>query len=176
MKTTPEKDGGVAALFDAAARAAQKEQETKVRETLVEITTKSYDRASTLTNLIVVAGYAGIFTIWGLHAGATIGAHYHHSCQPSRNIIVTFIALEVLKMVVTAHHFLKTRKIIITPMPPERFLEKIKDIKTSEAALMFWFMPIWAMVVTICVSSALGGLGLLFYNFLAILAAWPLWP
>ena len=52
---------------DSIAKAAQEKAEAdaeRVRQMVIDIQTKAFDRASAYTNLLMLGGYAGAFAIW----------------------------------------------------------------------------------------------------------------
>jgi hypothetical protein len=167
---------GMKEIQEAIGEAALKDHADKARAALIEITTKTYDKAAAFTNIIMVAGYAAAFTIW---------AYTRAQLPPRANIIValallvsvvTFVAFEVLKMVVSARIFMRTRKVLVASSTPTAFLRAVEEAKRSDERTLLRFMPIWRVVLTVCALAALVAFLLLLYNFVALLLGWPQWP
>jgi hypothetical protein len=149
----------------------------KVREAMIEIVTRTFDRASAYTNLIMLGGYAGAFAIWSftreyLPKTATILVALLLGVS-----LCTFILFEVFKMFFSTKTFMRQRELLVHQLPPQQFLQELSQFRTSADTLVLKVvMPIWRVAMVISVGTALGAIAILFYNFLAILIGWPLWP
>ncbi len=155
---------------------ATKDQQDRVRSTIIEINSKMFDKAQAYTNVIIIAGYAGAFTIWTylklnfpLRANVTVALALGIS-------LTLFVSFEIFGMVMRARSMLRIRRVISDHLTPEQFFANLKIARESETAEWRWIMPMWAVVLALSVSSALFAIGVLFYNAFAILVGWPLWP
>jgi hypothetical protein len=157
--------------------ATEEEAAKKAREAIVEIVTKSYDKASAYTNLIMIAGYAGSFTIWSftkqyLTARCAIAVALALGIS-----LCAFVLFETFKMIVSTRNFLVQRKLLVRGLSPKEFLIELNKLKDGESnQTLKLIMPVWMGVMVIAVGGGLIGIALLFYNFLSILLGLPPWP
>lgn len=155
---------------------ALKEQQDKVRSTLIEINSKVFEKAQAYTNVIILAGYAGGFTIWTyIKASLPLRANLVVALGLGISLVL-FISFEIFGMIMRTRSFLQVRKVINVESTPEQFFANLKAAQKVEVARLGWIMPLWAVVLTICVTSALSAMGVLFYNAVALLIGWRPWP
>lgn len=155
---------------------AQAQMEEKQVKALIEATTKTFDRATAYANVILVAGYAGAFTIWSFtrqqlpaKAGIAIALALLIS-------LATFVIFEVVKMTITSRISLKSAKILRQEVEYAIKIQAINDIENASATTLMVFAWYWVATMIIAVSSALTALALLAWNFVAVLIGWPVWP
>jgi hypothetical protein len=152
------------------------EQQDKLQKFLLEVHTKIFEKAQAYVNVITIAGYAGAFAIWSairpslpLKANITVALSLGVS-------LVAFVLWEVFGMVVRASNFQKMRPLLLEQIAPEKFFEKLKKLQEAEARANVRLTRIWSVVLFFCLVTALFAIGILFYNFFAILVKLPLWP
>lgn len=166
-------------LLKASSEASKRQAEEHMRkaiDTMSQVQGKQLDRAAAYTNLMLIGGYAGAFTIWS----------NVKSILPVRtNIIVasligislaTFIAFEIYKMVVTGRRLLSSRHLLVTPVGPEEFAKRLGELQKVEAKLPIEYMRLWIASLIVCVGTILVAISLLGYNFFATLIGWSFWP
>jgi hypothetical protein len=90
--------------------------------------------------------------------------------------LITFVLFEVYKMVVTHRAFLKQGRILAGGYEPRDFLARLEALKIQASESSVTFMRMWGAVMVICVGAGLAAVGVLFYNFFALLLGLPLWP
>src|SRR5258707_10744657 len=82
------------------------------RNTVIEIQSKLFDRAAAYSNLIMLGGYAGAFTIW---------ANTKSQLSPKSNVVIAallgvslavFVFYQVFKMAGHLWHFDKVRRLL----------------------------------------------------------------
>jgi hypothetical protein len=176
-------EGGMAKVMKSIGDAAnakheadQLAQQEKAKTIMIEIQSKIYDRAVAYTNLIMVGAYAGMFATWGA-TRAQLPAKANIVVALSLGVsLAAFILFEVYKMTYTAMKFLKNRTLLVSPAAPDVFAKKLQKLSQEEQKLSLFFMPIWVSVMVVCVGAGLFALGLLFYNYFALLIGWPTWP
>ena len=100
---------------------SDEEANAKNFDYLLELQSSMFNRAAAYTNIILVGGYAGAFTIWNftrsqLTPRATIVVALFLSIS-----LVTFIAFEVFKMIWTAVELKKQVLILRTAKSPTEF-------------------------------------------------------
>lgn len=153
------------------------EMAKKRRAAIIEIQSAAYDKATAYTNLIIAGGYAGAFAIWGftkdqLPPKAAIWAALLLGVS-----LASFVFFEVYKMIYTTRYAVRHARLLQADIPDKEFLRRHDEIvQESRANTLKTILFVWVVVMVVCVGSAVGGLGLLFYNFVAILVGWPLWP
>ncbi len=171
-------------LADAIEEMAKKQRESeiaaaidKVRAEMTAILTVTFDRGAAYTNLITLGGYAGIFGIWSytrvqLSPGATILVALLLIIS-----LTVFISFEVYKIVHTTQVGLKQRALIVSEANPEEFIRRLEALKreVNEEGLR-WYLPIWVIHLVVTMVTALGAIGLLVFNFLAVLLGFGQWP
>lgn len=160
----------------AAPNMSEDEAAEKAKDRLVEINSRLYDRATAYTNLILVGGYAGAFTIWNftrkeLPSKATIACALLLSIS-----LAVFVFFEVYKMVSGTIRFNKISAILRTATSSRDFVGKYVQLDKEAAETNLLNTRIWAVCLTACVLTALIPILDLIYNFFAILIGLPMWP
>lgn len=167
------------AISDAAVKAQKTEMESnqrKVVDLMSEIQGKMIDRAAAYTNLILIGGYAGIFTVWS-NSKATLPMRANILVAGSVLLSLTvFIGFEIYKMIFTAVRFLKNRDFLVNPIPPDQFAKRLQDLQRQESKVPLSYLRLWFSALAFCILSALFAGGVLCYNFVAILLSWKGWP
>jgi quinol-cytochrome oxidoreductase complex cytochrome b subunit len=148
----------------------------KIRQNFIELQSKLFEKASAYTNIILLGGYAGAFTIWNFTKGQLPDKATIIIASLLAISLLTFVIYEVYKMVLTQLHFHRISQLLNKEHAPDVFLEKFKEFKQRGDRKALSFIPLWISVVLICIVSALGALAILFYNFFAILLKLPGWP
>lgn len=172
--------GGLAkAISQAAVEAQQKELEASQRKTvdvLSEMQGKMADKAAGYTNLILIGGYAGIFTVWS-NMKATLPVKASILVASAILLSLTaFMGFEIYKMIFTARRFLRNRHLIMNPGPPQEFAKRLHELQRSESKLPLVYMPLWLCTLAFCILTAIFAGGVLGYNFVASLVGWSGWP
>lgn len=166
-------------IADAMGKAAKRQEEElleKNKSTLIEIQAKVYDKAAAYTNLIMIGGYAGAFSTWSatraqLPARANIVIAFALSIS-----LASFVLFEVYKMTKSALMFMRNRSLLTNATTPQKLADNIKLMAAAEQKLSLAIIPVWVVALILSVGGGLIALGLLFYNYLALLVQWPLWP
>ena len=140
------------------------------RKTVVDIQSTLFDKAATYSNLIIVAGYVGIFTIWG---------NTRRHIDKIDNITIAillgislavFVTYQIVKMHSYAKHFLEVRYLLKDNIPSRDFFRRYNDLQnksdriTLTSGAMTGYICFW-----FCVIPAIAALMLLAYHFLLIL-------
>jgi hypothetical protein len=88
--------------------------------------------------------------------------------------MLSFVLFEVLKMVLVTRSALKQAAALGDPdikRDPQRLLAALTAIEQSQSTALKPFMTAWAVTVAIALLGALGGAGILGYEFISGLAA-----
>ena len=147
------------------------------RNTIVEILVQLFDKSSAYANLIMVGGYAGAFTIWS----------YTKTSLTERGNVATalllgfslsvFILFEVYKMAKSILHYNQVRSLMNENLPLPEFFARVNQIDATNAKRLLQTGTLRAAIcLVVCAISAMAAMVILFYNFLAVLLGWCLWP
>ncbi|MCI0565105.1 MAG: hypothetical protein MN733_42100 [Nitrososphaera sp.] len=153
-----------------AAKEKAEEEANRVRNLLVDVQTKVFDRAAAYTNLIMLGGYAGAFAIWNftrehLTEWAEIWAALLLTIS-----LVTFIFFEVFKMVFSSRITLKQRALLTKALPPDQFVKELQELGLQDSVRTNrWVIPLWIGSLAIAVPTALGAVGIFIWSFVTIL-------
>jgi hypothetical protein len=153
----------------------QNELASGYRKGVVEIQSQLFDKAATYSNLIMVAGYAGVFTIWG---------NIKTQLTPATNLwialllgfsLCAFICYQIFKMAGHVLHFLRVRSLLTENLRLEVFFERWNalDRQARDFSLKSTVVALLIFSV-ISVVPALLALGLLFYNVIISLIQVPI--
>lgn len=144
----------------------------KMVETLVKILSSSYDKAIAYNNVVIVAGYATFFAMWG----ATKPVLTHWTSIASALLMVSsatvFVLFELFKMIQTSQTFMQLQSIATDEnvrKDPEIFQSKVKAFETLQRSASLRFVRVWVAVLGITVSTAVAAIGLLTYSYVCIL-------
>lgn len=155
---------------------AQVQAEEKQLKALVEINTKAFDRSAAYNNIILVAGYAGGFTIWSFTRAQLSDKANVAIALGLLVSLATFITFEVIKMLATGRLVIGRATVLKTSQNPAEKLQAIKDIEEAQATTLIRFMRYWAVTMVASIVGAGVALVLLAYNFVAVLVGLPRWP
>jgi hypothetical protein len=178
MTATPESAAKAASDLRSQREAERLEaQRDEVERILLERTAHTFEKGAAYSNLIILGGYAGVFSIW---------SSTKEQLTPSANIAVAlslgvslaaFILFEVYKMVQSGRAFMRAQGLLqLAAANPREFLRTLGEVEVTSKRWLVWLIRIWVPVMIISVGSALIAISLLFYNFLALLMGLPLWP
>lgn len=167
------------AMDEATASKKQKEIESSQRKTIdnmIEMHSKIIDRSAAYTNLMLIGGYAGIFTIWsGTRTNLPTKANIAIAFSIGTSLAI-FIGFEIYKMIITALRVSKISAFLKDSVSPDQFTTHLEEFRREEAKAPVGWWGIWIATITISVSTTLAALGLLAYNFLAVLVGFSQWP
>jgi len=145
-------------------------------EMRTQLISEAYERAAAYTNLIVLAGYAGTFTLWSFTA----------DFLPERAEIITALMLgislfvfcgwEVYKMFITQYGLVNTANTLDIISTPAEYFENVEKAKIKAANDQITLLRYWRIVLLITIPLGFGSALLMFYNFLANLLNFPYWP
>jgi hypothetical protein len=144
----------------------------KMTETLVKIISSSYDKAIAYNNVVIIAGYATFFAIWG----ATKPALTHWISIASALLMVlsatVFVLFELFKMVQSSRTLMQLQAIAVDEnarKDPEVFQSKMNTFETLQRSASLRFVRVWVAVLVITVSTAVAAIALLLYNYVCTL-------
>jgi hypothetical protein len=144
------------------------EQQDKEVETRIKILTASYDKAISYTNLIIFAGYAGVFTLWNftrefLHekviilSAALIGVS-----------LFVFCAWEVWKMIASSKMLHRQSEVLMKNISPEMFQVEIRRAEFENQKELLGLNRLWPSVLWVTIVLAFGGALLILCDFVFV--------
>src|SRR5450759_4948518 len=155
----------------------QNELAAEYRKTVVEIQSQLFDKAATYSNLIMVAGYAGMFTVWGntrnqlpAHANILVALLLGFS-------LCVFVSYQIYKMSVHVNHFRRVRALLRESLPLQEFFDRHNELDrqvrnmTLQSGATASFVCFLAAVI-----PSIFTLDVLFYDFAASLVGIAMWP
>jgi hypothetical protein len=125
----------------------------------------------------MLGGYAGAFTLWNYTDD--------HLTRDGRVLVALLLGVsvghlcffEVFKMVYQSQQTLKQVRLMNQNLAPSAFLSQTEELKrNSQKGSLNTLLRVWVPVMIISVGAGLSAVGILFYNFFAILLRFPLWP
>ncbi|MGJ0426773.1 hypothetical protein [Methylocystis sp.] len=149
---------------------ALQEQQEKIQKALIEASSKAFEKAQAYTNVIIIAGYAGAFSLWSsTKAQLPNKANVIIALLLGFSMLV-FVLHEIYGMIQRSIHFHKISPLINMQLPSD------EKLRRTEAKAELNNNPIWIASLLGTIPTALAAIALLFYSYFAILVGWPLWP
>ncbi|MBX9464091.1 MAG: hypothetical protein KL840_14220 [Aquamicrobium sp.] len=157
------------------ARLAKQMQEAHTK-VLIDVTSAGYERGTAYTNVLMLAGYAGIFGIWSFTKD-----HLTETASLTVALLVGlslmfFVGWELAKMIHGSFHVSKMTKLISGNKSPGDFFTELEKTQTEAKVAQLWFGRAWFVILAVTIIPGFGGALLLYYHYLAILLDWPAWP
>lgn len=145
---------------------------------LVAGTLSTYmDKGMAYTNLLMVAGYAGAFTVWSFTKDELPRRAEVAVALLLTMSLVGFVSYEVYKMVYAFIEAAPQRSLVNTSMPPKEWIDEWnKLVAKSNRAKVGNQTTIWIVQLSLTSLTGFGAMAILMFNFLAILFGWPGWP
>jgi len=134
-------------------------------EDIVKIMAVSYDKAAAYSNLIIIAGYAAFFAVWGNIKGLLGKIEMLYAALFMCISLVFFILWETIKMFITVKTLNVMRNAVLESSP-EQFYPRLNELKIKEANLLARFMYVWYFVLIVCVGFGLLAGAILINGFL----------
>lgn len=159
------KENFVNELAASVAEAAQKKQQEEYIRVLTRIISHSYDRAAAYTNLIILAGYAGMFTLWSFtkdYLNETIEIFIALMVGAS---LFIFCAWEVYKMIYSSRLIKKQAELVMEPLAPKEFQQRSEAITLSVNRDNIKLHNQWLFVLTVTIILGFGGASILMGYF-----------
>lgn len=174
---------GMAAIAKALQKAAVEKQrldEEKAKQETIDVLIKIqgavFEKATAYTNVVILAGYAGILTIWGsLKSEFPVKANIAIALSAGVSLLL-FVSWEVYKMIVSSHRMVAVAQLINKTMEPNEFSAALKRIQLENDKASVRLIIPWYIFLILTIVPAVVSVGLLFYNFVAGLLGWPFWP
>jgi hypothetical protein len=123
---------------------------------------ESMAAATNYTNVIMVAGYAALFTLWVQMSGDGPGKFTRltsFAAALSLSIsVLAFVGWEIAGMVIRSKVNIALARAVNNPA---EFESRVREHREKMSALMRHFQPIWAVVISVAAGGALIAFGIM---------------
>ncbi len=127
-----------------------------VTKPLMVLLDKTYDRASNHINLLMVVGYAGVFSLWNLtekfldkSLALVVGILISIS-------LLIFMGWEFYKMLTSSNSILGMSKLVLNNTNPEKFVQDAGEISSNSRDQLKMILTLWPIVIC---SAGITGFG-----------------
>lgn len=159
-------------LASAIQSAAIKNEARLRREAIIDIVSVTYDRAVAYSNVMIIAGYAGVFATWhlvepDLNRTATIWVALLLAIS-----LTTFVAFEVYKMVIISISMKPQLSLLSASVDDSEFLRQLSEIQRKQkhtAMKLTW--RAWYCVLVVAVPTGFAAMLILGYQFISVLTS-----
>lgn len=169
--TPPPAESPLDALEDQQTRINNKLRDNQ--KIIGEIQGRSFKDAATYVNVIVIAGYAAIFTIWSNVKAIVSPMEIASVAALLLFSIVVFVAFELTKMIILS---LSMRRNVAAAMRDpmiEDYLSKLIEAEQTGMQRMGIFMKAWPLVLALTILPALTAAVVLFWKFYGVVSPSP---
>lgn len=159
-------------LSDAVKAASEKQQETvaeKNKETLIEINSAIFGKAQTYMNVIMLAGYAGIFTMWNF-TRKYLSQDVEVTTAALVGISVfAFVTFEIYKLLVTSKQAMELQKVLKGTLTPQQFFDACDKYHRFADRASVALLKVWAPFFVVAALTGYAAGMILIGNFFWIL-------
>ena len=146
-----------------------KEQREQSQRELIELNARNFDKAAAYSNLILLAGYAGAFAIWGNTKNDISRADNIWIAGTLGISIIAFIAHEVYQMAVRGTQFVAMSEFLFSDNEPDAFFARLAELRRKEHAQTVRSVKGWTIQFAIALATAIIAAAILFWDYFAIL-------
>ena len=132
------------------AQRAEREDQERRREQLIQFASALYDKATTYVNLVILAAYVGFFTVWSTVRGELTRQELLLSGLAISLSLAVFVLWEVFVMLYAARTL--QHMSAITNAAPQDLSARLEENKLAQAKVQlrvrrFWFVALLATLV-----------------------------
>lgn len=160
---------GMQKIAQALAEKARHETHEKRIEETTKLLSALYDRAAAYTNLIIVAGYAGFFAVWGSVKSDLSKSEMLASAFCLSFSLMVFVFWEILVMLYTSRTLGNLNKTL--QAPPQDFEKQLEKHNVLVAKRAVSIRRIWYGILLLTIVPGLIGGAILMFGFLRQLIA-----
>jgi len=160
---------GTQKIVQALAEKAQHEAHEKRIEETTKLLSALYDRAAAYTNLIIVAGYAGFFAVWGSVKADLFKFEMLASALCLSFSLLVFVFWEVSVMLYASRALGNLNKVL--QAPPQDFEKQLQKHNALEAKRAVSIRRIWYGILLLTIVPGLIGGAILMGGFIRQLIA-----
>ena len=149
-----------------------KRQIDLVVETQIRIIAGSYEKANAYTNLIILAGYAGLFALWQFTKDHLSRTQSTISALLLLTSIVIFVLFEIYKAHYTSRLLRQYLAVVQQPenrASPERLLSAMNAFESAERVAAIHFVRFWQLVFWLTTITGVSAAVVLGYAFVRAL-------
>lgn len=117
-----------------------------------QILAESFSQARAYTNVIILAGYAGIFAIWNFTRDFLDPSVALSSALFLTLSVSGFVAWEIFAMIVRGRSMLGLSRAVNNP---DRFEELLREHQENQHAVAIWLGRLWIVALVFTVTTAL---------------------
>jgi hypothetical protein len=152
--------------FQARITAANEQAAQEAVENLMPIVSDVYGKAQALINVVILAGYAGLFAIWNFVQSLLTPLDIALVATLLIASILVFVAWEVFKMVVVSVQSRQAVFLIQNSKTTEQLTENVQKYQTTINKQNVALYRYWWVVLTLTVLPALAAIVILLYRLL----------
>ncbi|HMH44290.1 MAG TPA: hypothetical protein VK557_12450 [Pyrinomonadaceae bacterium] len=141
-------------------------------EAQIRIIAGAYEKANAYTNLIVLAGYAGLFALWQFTKGNLSRMQVLVSALLTLCSITIFVLFEIYKAHYTSRQLRQYANVVQQPENKaslENLVSAMNDFEAAERAAAVHFVRYWQAVFWVTTITGLGAALVLAYAFVRAL-------
>ena len=142
---------------------AQKNETDQRIDVMIKVASALYDKAVAYTNVIILAGYAALFTVW-----STMKAKMSHAEMLVAAFCITFslvffVFWEVTKMIVNSKSL--TGLLNVLKAPPQEFDQRLAELQKADQRLNIKLLRFWIVILVFTVVPGLIAAAVLLWSF-----------
>lgn len=146
----------------------QKQQDEKV-ELLIQLQASGFEKSTAYTNIILLGGYAGAFTLIQATKEFIPDRALIFSALLLAFSVVVFCGWEVAKMIYYAWHNQKVIPLLNKQLSPEEFFRQLRELQNAENQSLIRIGHWWRIVLILSVIPGFSAGAILLYNYLIFL-------
>jgi len=147
-----------------------KQKQEEIQKSNLQI----FDRAQAYTNAMIVAGFAGVLTLWNF-SRATLTERTTDTVALMLSIsLICFVSNEIYAMLSNASEAHKFNRLVDTT--PQEFFKRWDEFQRRRRQVNKRHLSVWRITFFPTVFLAYGAGLLMVYNFIANLLGLPRWP
>ena len=150
-------------------RLTEQRQYDQQLDAMLKVLTTLYSNARSYNNLLIIAGYAVFFAIWGFLRDDISRSASHLALLLMLVSAVVFVLWEVAKMSWTDW---RMKRKINAVLPPGDHVARIRRVEEAELSQAAIFLQFWAPQLIVTVGTGVAAIVVLFWN-LVELVFWP---
>jgi len=133
----------------------------------MQIQASSFEKATTYTNIIMVAGYVVFYTVWSKSEEYLSDFWFVLSALLVTVSTFVFVCFEVYKSLIFREELKGLNEVF--DAPPDQFDKKIYDQRTKEAHLTNQANRVWIVVFPVTLITGLIGSAIVMFGFVTFL-------
>lgn len=148
----------------------------KVRDSLIEFNSRTFDKAQSYTTVIIAGAYVGMFSVWSSSKDALSAKGSIAIALCLTTSLTFFVLYEIAGTAIRTSGFLRLKREVAKAKTTADYAAYIERERKREARAGLRFVPAYAISLALTLLPAMVAAGLLIYNTAAKLVGWPNWP